>query len=81
MLVLSRKVGEAIVIDGRVLVTVAAMRSNSVSLGISAPDSVRIDRGEIHALRKAAKEPTGTEDRAAEDGDEGESACGKKEAR
>ena len=57
MLLLSRKVGEAIVIGGRVLVTVAKVRSNSVSLGIVAPDEVRIDRGEIHAQRKAGGRP------------------------
>jgi len=76
MLVLSRKVGEAIVIDGRVLVTVAAMRSNHVSLAISAPDSVRIDRGEIHALKMASQESTHSEDR-----DGGEAACGKEDRR
>ena len=37
MLVLSRKVGETIVIGGQVLVTVRNVRSKSVSLGIMAP--------------------------------------------
>ncbi len=59
MLVLSRKVGEAIVIDGRVLVTVAKVRSNNVSLGIAAPEDVRIDRGEVHDQRKAARDLAG----------------------
>lgn len=63
MLVLSRKIGEAIVIDGRVLVTVARVRSNSVSLGIAAPDDVRIDRGEIHAQRKAGNGSAGAIER------------------
>jgi carbon storage regulator len=54
MLVLLRKAGEAIVIGGRVLVTVEKVRSQSVSLGITAPEDIRIDRGEIHVLRNAA---------------------------
>jgi carbon storage regulator len=51
MLILSRKVGETIVIGGRVLVTVNKVRSNSVSLGIEAPGDVRVDRSEIRARK------------------------------
>jgi carbon storage regulator len=47
MLFLSRKVGETIVIGGRVRVTVTKLRSQSVSLGIVAPAGTQVDRKEI----------------------------------
>src|SRR5208283_5387492 len=53
MLVLSRKVGETIVIGGQVLVTVRNVRSKSVSLGIMAPEDVPVDRSEIHVRKHA----------------------------
>jgi len=48
MLVLSRKIGEAIVIDGGIVVRVAEIHGGRVRLAIEAPRSVRIDREEIH---------------------------------
>jgi carbon storage regulator len=51
MLVLSRKVGETIVIDGCITVTVVAVDGNKIRLGITAPPEVRIDREEVHRRR------------------------------
>lgn len=51
MLVLSRKRGESIVIDGQVIVTVIEVRGDKVRLGVEAPKDVRVDREEIHQLR------------------------------
>ncbi len=48
MLVLSRKVGEKIVIDGDICVTVVAIQGNRVRIGITAPVSTRVDREEVH---------------------------------
>jgi carbon storage regulator len=48
MLVLTRRVGESVVIDGGIRVTVVAIRGDKVRLGITAPDSVRVDRQEVH---------------------------------
>ena len=48
MLVLSRKVGEKVVIAGDICVTVVAVQGNRVRLGITAPASTRVDRSEIH---------------------------------
>jgi len=48
MLVLSRKVGEQLVIDGRITVTITEVKGNRVKIGISAPPDVRVDRGEVH---------------------------------
>jgi len=47
MLVLTRKAGEKIVIDGNIEVTIVEIQGNRVRLGIKAPDSVRILRFEL----------------------------------
>ncbi|HEX4071355.1 MAG TPA: carbon storage regulator [Planctomycetaceae bacterium] len=44
MLVLSRKVGEEIVIDGEIRVSIVRVRGNRVRLGIQAPADVSIRR-------------------------------------
>jgi carbon storage regulator CsrA len=54
MLVLSRKVGEAIVIDGGIVVRVAEVQGGRVRLAIDAPRSTRIDREEVHDRVAAA---------------------------
>ena len=54
MLVLSRKVGEKIVIAGDVHVTVVALVGNTVRLGIAAPKEVTVDREEVHWRRAGA---------------------------
>jgi carbon storage regulator len=48
MLVLTRRIGEEIVIDGQIRVIVTGVRGDRVRVGIVAPDSVRIDRREVH---------------------------------
>jgi carbon storage regulator len=53
MLVLTRKVDEAIVIAGKVRVVVAEVRGETVRLGVQAPHHIAVDREEIH-LRKMA---------------------------
>lgn len=52
MLVLSRKLGERIVIEGNIEITVVAIKGRAVRIGVSAPDSVRVDRGEVNARRE-----------------------------
>ncbi len=49
MLILSRKEGDAIVIDGGVKIIVLSSDRRGVRLGIEAPPDVRILRGEIVA--------------------------------
>lgn len=48
MLVLSRKIGESIVIGSEVTVTVVEFRGDQVRLGVDAPRSVQIYREEIY---------------------------------
>jgi len=47
MLVLSRKKGQAIIIDGRIEVTVLEVEGDTVKIGIAAPREVQITRKEL----------------------------------
>jgi carbon storage regulator len=47
MLVLSRRVGEEIVIAGNVRVTVVSVEGGKVRLGVTAPASVPVHRKEV----------------------------------
>jgi len=51
MLVLSRRVGEEIIINDNIRVTVVAVKGDRVRLGIVAPRDVTVDRSEVHARR------------------------------
>lgn len=48
MLILSRKVGEKIVIGDGITVVVSQVAGNRVTLGLEAPPEVRILRGELN---------------------------------
>ena len=48
MLILTRKLNEAVIIDGDIKVTVIINRHGQVKLGIEAPDYVEIWRDEIY---------------------------------
>ncbi len=51
MLILTRRIGEDIVIGNDIRVTVVAVQGGKVRIGISAPDSVRVDRSEVRERR------------------------------
>lgn len=51
MLVLSRRAGESIVIDGDIQVQVVSIGGNKVRLGIVSPEHIVVDRAEIHRRR------------------------------
>jgi len=57
MLVLSRKIGEKIVVPACGLtITVVAVKGGRVRLGIAAPEDIRVDREEVwqrHQLQQA----------------------------
>jgi len=57
MLVLSRRVGEEIVIDGDIRITLVAVDGGRVRLGITAPEYVTVDRLEVHQRREFAEPP------------------------
>jgi carbon storage regulator len=52
MLVLTRHLGEEIIIEGDIHVTVVAIDRGKVRLGISAPPEIRVDRKEVHKRRE-----------------------------
>jgi carbon storage regulator len=56
MLVLSRKLGEKIVIGDNILVTVVKIDRNQIRIGIEAPPEVPVYREEI-APQRVAKRP------------------------
>ena len=55
MLVLSRKVGDKLVIDGNITVEVVKIQGNRISLGIVAPSDVKILRGELNQPKPKAQ--------------------------
>ena len=58
MLVLSRKVGERIVIGGQIAVVVNSISGNRVSLAIEAPAQIRVVRGELQEIRDEFRSPS-----------------------
>jgi carbon storage regulator len=52
MLVLTRRIGEEIIINNNIRVTVVSIDGGKVRLGIAAPPEVRVDRQEIHERRR-----------------------------
>lgn len=57
MLVLTRRIGEAILIDGGIRISIVAMRGKQVRVGIEAPPTINIHREEVQ-LRKLAGMPS-----------------------
>ena len=56
MLVLGRRVGESIIINDDIKITIAKIQGNVVRIGIEAPDYVTVDREEIHLLKMEAND-------------------------
>lgn len=60
MLVLSRKIGERIVIGEDIVISVLGLHGSRVRLGVTAPQEVSIQREELHdRLRENDRLPTG----------------------
>ncbi len=51
MLVLSRKAGEKLIIGNNITVEVVRIQGNRITLGVSAPNDVKILRGELKMLQ------------------------------
>ncbi|MEO8494666.1 MAG: carbon storage regulator [Planctomycetota bacterium] len=52
MLVLSRKVGQRLVIDDSITIVINRIAGNRVQIGIEAPADVHIMRGELDKIRR-----------------------------
>jgi carbon storage regulator len=62
MLVLSRKKQQTVIIDGQVEIEVLAIKGNTVRLGITAPNTVKIIRGELSPFEFQINMPENTSD-------------------
>jgi len=61
MLVLTRKVGQEIVIGDQIRITITQVRGDKVRIGITAPPEVLVDREEVHERRREFAELIGME--------------------
>jgi carbon storage regulator CsrA len=52
MLVLTRRVGQTVVIDGTIVVTVVSLVGRKIRLGFTAPEGVLVDREEVYQRRR-----------------------------
>jgi carbon storage regulator len=61
MLILTRRVGETVVIGNDVTVTILGVKGNQVRVGINAPKTVAVHREEIYERIKREQEGTSGE--------------------
>ena len=59
MLILTRRVGERLMIGDDISVTVLAVKGNQVRVGVHAPSSVSVHREEIYARIQAERNEPG----------------------
>lgn len=56
MLILSREIGQTLVIADDIEITILNVRGKQIRLGITAPRSIAVDRKEIYLRKKAERE-------------------------
>lgn len=59
MLILTRRVGEKLIIGDEISVTVLGVKGNQVRIGVHAPDNVAIHREEIYDRIKVEQQSNG----------------------
>jgi len=56
MLILTRKVGESVLVGNDISITILSVRGNQVKLGVEAPKEVSVHREEIYQRIKQMKD-------------------------
>ena len=62
MLILTRKIGESLIIGDDVEITVLSVRGTQVKLGVNAPKEIAVHRQEIYERIKAAEDSNSVEE-------------------
>ena len=62
MLILTRKIGESLIIGDDVEITALSVRGNQVKLGVNAPKEIAVHRQEIYERIKAAEDSNSVEE-------------------
>jgi carbon storage regulator len=57
MLILTRRVGETVIVGNDVAVTIVGVKGNQIRIGISAPRNVPIHREEIYERIRREQQP------------------------
>lgn len=61
MLILTRKIGEVLLVGDDVEITVLSIRGKQVKLGVNAPKEISVHRQEIYDKIKASEEEENTD--------------------
>ncbi|MFZ7235686.1 carbon storage regulator CsrA [Avibacterium gallinarum] len=58
MLILTRKVGESLLIGDEISITILSVRGNQIKVGVNAPKEVSVYREEIYQRMKKQDDPS-----------------------
>lgn len=61
MLILTRKIGESLMISDNITITILGVKGTQVRIGVNAPKEISVHREEIYKKLKTEKQKTETE--------------------
>ncbi len=67
MLILTRQIGETLMIGDEITVTVLSVKGNQVRLGVNAPRDIAVHREEVYERIRKEKDEGSEEDEEADD--------------